>query len=284
MKKLALCISVYLITALSFKSVEAGEPLPAMPTENTVEQYIANLYRQIDFSAGETLNYDVFAKAYHGYMNLYNDGKLNLQKQVLTICDMTQSSTKDRMWVIDLANKKVLFNTYVAHGQGSGEEFATSFSNAMNSHKSSLGFYVTGEIYDGEHGASLRLYGMDNGFNSAAYERSVVVHGADYVCGKFIENNQKLGRSWGCPAVPSKLSNPIINAIKDGSCLFIYYPEKKYLASAYWLNKKVTQLPGSKNALMFQDAAFASVRKDTLIEYVSSTGKIDSVRQVNHSF
>lgn len=283
MKKLALCVTVYLITALSFKSVEAGEPLPAIPTENTVEQYIANLYKQIDFSAGETLNYDVFAKAYHGYMNLYNEGKLNAQKQIITICDMTQSSTKDRMWIIDLANKKVLFNTYVAHGQGSGEEYATSFSNEMNSHKSSLGFYVTGEIYNGDHGASLRLYGMDKGFNSAAYDRSVVVHGADYVCGKFIENNQKLGRSWGCPAVPSKLSNSIINTIKDGSCLFIYYPEKNYLASAYWLNKKVTQLPGSKNDLMFQNAAFASVRKDTLIEYVSSTGKIDSVRQVNHS-
>ncbi|MGN6568343.1 MAG: murein L,D-transpeptidase catalytic domain family protein, partial [Flavipsychrobacter sp.] len=250
---------------------------------NTVDQFIANTYRQIDFSGADTLSYDVFAKAYHGYINLYNEGKLNPERQLLTICDMTESSTRNRMWVIDLASKKVLFNTYVAHGQGSGEEFATSFSNEMNSHKSSLGFYVTGETYDGEHGTSLRLYGMDKGFNNSAYDRSVVVHGADYVCGKFIENNQKLGRSWGCPAVSSKLSGAIINTIKDGSCLFIYYPEKKFLASSYWMNKKVTVLPGSKNALMFQNTAFVP-NGDTVIQYVSSAGNIDSVRHINHSF
>lgn len=282
MKKLVLCLSMYLITAMSFKTVKADEPMPAIPATTTVDQYIGNIYKQINFSGVDTLNYDVFAKAYHGYMNLYNEGKLNPGCQMLTVCDMTESSTRNRMWVIDLSKKKVLFNTYVAHGQGSGEEFATSFSNATNSHKSSLGFYVTGDIYDGEHGASLRLYGMDKGFNNAAYDRSVVVHGADYVSGNFIENNQKLGRSWGCPAVPSKLSGPIINAIKGGSCLFIYYPEKKFLASSYWMNKKVTQLPGGKTDLMFQQPVIAASR-DTLIQYVSSTGKIDSVKHLNRS-
>ena len=140
---------------------------------------------------------------------------------------------------------KVLFNTWVAHGQGSGTEYATSFSNTNSSHQSSLGFYVTGTTYNGIHGTSLRLFGMDEGYNDAAFDRDIVVHGADYVSEKFIKEREYLGRSWGCPAVPSNLSLPIINTIKDGTCLFIYYPEKNYLLASNWLNKKMSVMPGS---------------------------------------
>jgi hypothetical protein len=177
-----------------------------------------------------------------GYLNLKNAGQLNNDKEIISICDFTLSANTNRLWIIDLRQHKVLFNTYVAHGQGSGEEFATSFSNTENSHQSSIGFYVTDETYIGEHGLSLRLKGLDNRYNSAALERGIVLHGADYVCRDFIEGNQRLGRSWGCPAVASNLAPNIINSIKGGSCLFIYYPDKKYLATSFWLNKKANKM------------------------------------------
>lgn len=207
-------------------------------SEAPIENEVSAIYRQIDFSSGKTLSFDVFSKAYCGYMNLRSEGKLNNIRNIISICDFNLPSTENRLWVIDLDHKKVLFNTHVAHGQGSGENYAHSFSNNNNSHQSSLGFYVTGDIYDGEHGTSLRLFGMDEGFNDAAYDRGIVIHAAEYVCDKYVCQNHRLGRSWGCPAVDPQLSTPIINTIKDKTCLFIYYPESKYLQTAYWLNKK----------------------------------------------
>ena len=267
MKKLILCVYVCLISALVAKPVRGTESA-STTVEAAAMRYINNIYAHLDFCANNRIPYDVFVKACHGYMNLKNAGKLNSEKPVLTICDFTMSSNENRMWIVDLEQKKILFNTYVAHGQGSGEEFATVFSNNDGSHQSSLGFYVTGDTYEGEHGTSLHLYGMDEGYNDAAYNRDIVVHGADYVCSKFIQGNQRLGRSWGCPAVPSNLSLPIINTIKDGSCLFIYYPEKSYLKTAFWLNKKLDQLPAD---VMSSDIRFASMKpvkkRDTVIVY-----------------
>jgi hypothetical protein len=112
----------------------------------------------------------------------------------------------------------------VAHGRNSGEEYANSFSNSGDSFKSSLGFYATGEIYIGKHGNSLRLDGLEKGLNDNARSRGVVMHGADYVAENFIKNNQRLGRSLGCPALPIELTDEIINLIKNKSCLYIYHP------------------------------------------------------------
>ncbi|XZF12656.1 murein L,D-transpeptidase catalytic domain family protein [Chitinophagaceae bacterium MMS25-I14] len=246
MNKKILCLLVCLLTISPRFSAIASEPAVVM-SEQRVASYIDNLYKQIRFDANGILDHDVFEKAMRGYINLSNAGKLNNQKHTLTVCDLTKSANQYRIWVIDLDSKNVLFHTYVAHGQGSGEEFATAFSNRNESHQTSLGFYVTGETYDGEHGTSLKLYGMDRGFNSAAYDRGIVVHGAEYVCKQFINDNSHLGRSWGCPAVPSSLSLKIINAIKDGTCLFMYYPQKSYLKTAYWLNKKLDRLPEDNN-------------------------------------
>ncbi|PZF73507.1 murein L,D-transpeptidase catalytic domain family protein [Taibaiella soli] len=245
MKKFTLCIVVCLLLALQANFVFAGSSVNDLnnTTTDQVATYIKNTYKQIAFPKNDTLDYDIFDKAMHGYINLRNAGKLNQQKNLLTVCDLTRSSNDYRLWIIDLDKKTIVFHTYVAHGQGSGEEFAKAFSNRNNSHQTSLGFYVTGETYEGEHGTSLKLNGMDNGFNSAAFDRGIVVHGADYVCKNFIADNQRLGRSWGCPAVPSALSLPIINTIKDGTCLFIYYPQAKYLHTAFWLNKKIEHLP-----------------------------------------
>ena len=134
-----------------------------------------------------------------------------------------------RLWVIDLEKNIVLFQTLVAHGRNTGEEFAKEFSNQSESFKSSIGFYATGEIYDGKHGKSLKLDGLEKGLNDKARERAVVIHGADYVSESFIKSNGRLGRSQGCPAVPNEISAQLIELIKDKSCLFIYHPSRSYI-------------------------------------------------------
>jgi len=277
MKKVTMCLCVYLIVVFSYNAVSADEGAPLL-TDNVVERYISQLYQQIDFSKFTTLSYDVFDKAYRGYLNLRSSGKLNLDQEVISICDFSLSSTENRLWVIDLAKRKVLFNTYVAHGEGSGDDSANSFSNTFNSHKSSLGFYVTGDIYNGEHGTSLRLNGMDYGFNDAAYDRGIVVHGAEYVNNKFVASHNRLGRSWGCPALPTALYRPIIDVIKYGTCLFIYYPDNKYLSSTCWLNRKIANLPECNMMadVLPQQAPKPRVR---VIEYVHN-GVVDSTRTV----
>jgi len=278
MKKLILCTMAYLMVALSYKVVSADEIKP-LADEARIEAYISGLYQQIDFGKCDQLSYEVFNKAFHGYLNLKHAGKLSTEKEIISICDFNLPSTANRLWIIDLTRKKVLYNTYVAHGQGSGEEFANAFSNRNDSHQSSLGFYVTTDTYNGEHGTSLRLQGMDQGFNDAAYNRGIVVHGAKYVSNRFINSTDRLGRSWGCPAVPQELSLPIINTIKDGTCLFICYPDQKYVSSSYWLNKKINMLPDN----IYADMTPMGLRKPgrvRTIEYVHN-GKIDSVRTVS---
>ncbi len=148
---------------------------------------------------------------------------------ILSIADLSQSSNSKRLYIIDIENKKILFNTYVAHGRNSGEEFATSFSNKQNSFQSSLGFYITANTYEGSHGLSLRLKGIENGINDIAEDRGIVVHGASYVSKNFINQFGRLGRSQGCPAVSEELCMPIINTIKGGSCFYMFYPDKNYL-------------------------------------------------------
>jgi hypothetical protein len=122
-----------------------------------------------------------------------------------------------------------LFNTFVSHGRNSGTDMATEFSNDPNSFKSSLGFYVTGDTYKGEHGYSLRLDGKEKGINDNAQERSIVMHAADYVNEAVVKAKGYLGRSLGCPAVPPALHKAIINTIKDGTCLFLYSPDQYYI-------------------------------------------------------
>ncbi|GAA4398265.1 murein L,D-transpeptidase catalytic domain family protein [Nibrella viscosa] len=156
-------------------------------------------------------------------------------KPIISIVDMSQPSTKKRLYVIDLANKKLLFHTYVSHGRNTGELMASSFSNVNSSNKSSLGFYKTLDTYMGKHGLSLKLKGLEKGFNDNAYDRAIVLHGADYVCEDFVRRTGRLGRSQGCPAVPNAMSKQIITAVKGGSCLFVYYPNQDYLKKSTYL-------------------------------------------------
>jgi hypothetical protein len=180
------------------------------------------------------LSEKAFEFAWKGYQKLRAKGML-AKDNVLSICDFSQSSRNKRLYVIDLVGMKLLINTYVAHGRNTGGEFAKSFSNNPNSHKSSLGFYVTRSTYSGSHGLSLKIDGVERGFNDKALRRNIVVHGSEYVGSNFIENNPFTGRSYGCPAVPDNESAEVINSIKDGSCLFIYYPNKTYISKSQLL-------------------------------------------------
>jgi hypothetical protein len=191
-----------------------------------------SLYKQIDFGSNK-VSFDAFNKAYQGYINLKKAGKLS-GNDVITIADFSLISTAKRLWVIDLTQKKVLFNTQVAHGQGSGGAYATVFSNTDQSHQSSIGFYVTKSTYCGKHGCSLKIAGMDKGFNDNAEARNVVIHPANYCSPSYVNQNKKLGRSWGCPAVAPEVAQPIINTIQGGTMLFVYAPQAKY--SSQWLN------------------------------------------------
>lgn len=155
--------------------------------------------------------------------------KMKLDNPILAICDFTQSSRNKRLYVIDLIKKKLLYHTYVAHGRNSGNEFAEHFSNANSSYQSSLGFYKTLGTYQGKHGLSLRLEGLEKGINDRALERAIVMHGADYVSEAFIRNTGRLGRSLGCPAVSIEDSKKLIGMLYNGAGLFIYSGDQHYL-------------------------------------------------------
>lgn len=173
------------------------------------------------------LNRKAFELAQQGYEKLREQGAL-INDNVISIIDFSLPSTEKRLYVVDLKNYQVLYKTYVAHGKNSGGLMANSFSNKLSSNKSSLGFYKTLGTYIGKHGYSLKLQGLERGINDNAYQRAIVMHGADYVNASYIPKLGYIGRSQGCPAVSSREATPIINAIKDGSCLFIYSPNSVY--------------------------------------------------------
>lgn len=176
-----------------------------------------------------------FKAAMKGFEKLRNSGRV-ANDHIITIADFTTSSAKKRLYVIDLDQQKILYNTYVAHGQGSGAEYARRFSNTPESLQSSPGFYLTTTTYTGKHGYSLKLNGLEPGINDQAVNRAIVMHGADYVSSQYIRKHGYLGRSWGCPAIPQKLRTPIINTIRNGSVLFIYCENSNYLRKSKMLN------------------------------------------------
>ncbi|MCK9640658.1 MAG: murein L,D-transpeptidase catalytic domain family protein [Prolixibacteraceae bacterium] len=193
------------------------------------------LYKAVNLSE-LGLDKTIFELAIKGLNKLVSSGKL-LNSTIVTIVDFSQSCNKKRLYVIDLKNKRMLFNTYVAHGRNTGTEFAKSFSNEEGSLKSSLGFYITAHPITGSHtGFSLMIDGVEKGINDHACKRAIIIHGADYVTENFIRKNGRLGRSLGCPALPPDLNKPIIETIKDGTCLFIYNPDNHYLGNSSLLN------------------------------------------------
>lgn len=161
--------------------------------------------------------------ALNGFFEL-KDKNFLTNDSLLTLIDFSRPSTEKRLYVLDIKNKKLLKHTLVAHGINTGNVFAESFSNIQQSKKSSLGLYITKETYSGEHGYSLRIQGMSKGINDKAEDRAIVIHGADYVSDDFIKEFGRIGRSFGCPALPVDQTDEIIDLIKNGSCLFIYHP------------------------------------------------------------
>lgn len=178
----------------------------------------------IDCKLDGVLSFKIFRTAYKGYSHIENLKK----KDLITIIDYSLPSSEKRLFVINLENKNLLFKCLVAHGKNSGENFAVSFSNDTRSLKSSLGFFVTGETYNGENGYSLKLDGLEKNINDNARTREIVIHGADYVSEKFVSRYGRLGRSWGCLAVPPEILRELVDKISNGSCLFIYANDKSY--------------------------------------------------------
>jgi hypothetical protein len=190
------------------------------------------LYGNMNLSA-MGLSEQAFHYAVKGYHYLQSLGKLD--NNILSIVDFSLPASRKRLFVIDMENAKLLFNTYVAHGRNSGKEYATQFSNRPESFQSSLGFYITKGTYSGAHGFSLQLEGEEKGINDNAFSRAIVMHSADYVNKKLIKSQGYMGRSLGCPALPKAVYKPIIETIKNGSCLFMYSPHSNYVSKSQLL-------------------------------------------------
>lgn len=187
------------------------------------------LYHRMNLTS--VLKYKAFEQAMQGYHRLKPK-----HDQILTVIDFTLPSTDKRMVVLDVKNENVLYHTIVSHGRNSGDKYARSFSNRHGSYQSSLGFYETAQTYQGGNGYSLVLHGLEKGINDQAKARAVVIHGADYCSESFIRSTGRLGRSYGCPALPQHLARPIINTIKNGTLLYIYADNPQYMA-----NTKIVQ-------------------------------------------
>lgn len=208
-------------------------PATTRSSSYSISGSFTKLYETLDL-ASIGLSQPAFEYACKGYFKLVANHEVH-DGSYLTICDLSQSSHKKRLYVIDMTNQKVLINTYVAHGRNSGLDYATHFSNKPESLQSSLGFYSTASTYQGNNGLSLRMRGLEPGFNNNAWQRAIVVHGADYIGPQRLQNAY-MGRSYGCPAVPRAESGKLINLIKNGSCLFIYAKDKNYLKYSKILN------------------------------------------------
>lgn len=183
----------------------------------------------------EGLSSKALLQAVNGYATLKE--KHTVEKDVLVVIDYTKSSNAERFYVLDMRDTSLTYSLIVAHGRNTGDEFATSFSNQPGSYMSSLGFFKTAETYDGKHGLSLRLDGLERGINHLARERAIVIHQADYVSMDFAAEHGRIGRSLGCPALPQENYSAVIDLIKDGCLLYIFGGDEHYASQSAVLSK-----------------------------------------------
>jgi hypothetical protein len=197
--------------------------LALLPSVGVARDLLAPLAR-----AAPTLDPDVLARALEATGCAVSSGAAPRPRR-LAVIDYTLPSTRPRLWVFDLERQALLFHEHVAHGRGSGGDMATAFSNVEGSHQSSLGLFRTAETYVGENGYSLRMDGLEPGFNDRARERLLVMHGADYVDPAQAKRQGRLGRSWGCPAVRRAVARPVIDSLAQGQLLFAYARDREWL-------------------------------------------------------
>lgn len=216
-----------LICSILFSSFTLNHhPIPDQKTNN--QPFIAVAQTNNLHLSAPKLNVQVLRLALKAYSKVEKEGLV--KNPTLTVIDYSLPSNKQRMWVFNMRNQRLLYKTYVAHGKNSGQGAdAKQFSNTKDSKKSSLGTYITQDTYIGHKGYSLNLQGLDKGFNNNAHDRRIVVHGAWYVDQQFINKQGRAGSSWGCPAIPEPMTKPIINTIKNGSVVFAYYPDKNFI-------------------------------------------------------
>ncbi len=190
-----------------------------------------SIYDQID---NQSMSFEAFDLALSGWNELKDS--IDLIDNVISVVDFSQPSTNKRFYLIDLDTRQVVYQDYIAHGKNTGNLMAKKFSNTPHSNQSSLGFYKTAETYHGKHGLSLKLDGLEIGINDMARQRAIVIHAAKYAEESFIKKYGRLGRSFGCPALPAQNYDEIIELIKGGTLLFIYFPESRYLENSSVLN------------------------------------------------
>lgn len=239
---------LFLVTLLGFSSISLGIGKSAselkysdllevdsirLEAKSNFSDYVSDLYAEL----GDTsLLFAAFEKAMTGYHNLDKFQKIR-RKDIITVIDFSKPSNQDRLFIIDLCDRKILRKSVVAHGVNSGGLYATKFSNDQNSHQSSLGFYLTSSTYSGKYDLALRLEGLEYS-NSHANSRGVVMHAAKYATYEFLESNGGvLGRSYGCPAMPYTHFHQVVEWIKEGTCLYIYHPSRSYARNSRYLNR-----------------------------------------------
>lgn len=220
---------VSLLIAWPQATAVASMPVAIVPTPRAVPSPVERMLAQASGLRRDVLERAMLATS-------CADQRGDAAPPTLTVIDFSLPSTAKRMWVFDLASHDLRFEEHVAHGQGTGDDLARAFSNTDGSHQSSLGVFRTAETYVGKHGRSLRLDGLEPGFNDRARQRAIVIHGADYVSETFIASHGRLGRSWGCPAVRTDVIDPLIDTIAGGGLVFAWYPEDEWLDASAYLN------------------------------------------------
>lgn len=231
---LFLVLIFILSTFLYFSNAQTGLSKERQLALKKAELNIKELYSELN-AAQYDLSFTAFRYAYIGYQTMKKQHRLN-NKELFSIIDFTKDCNSKRFYTIDLEKMKIVYYTYVAHGKKSGERMATSFSDVVESNKSSIGFYITGSTYNGGNGYSLMLHGDEKGYNSNLAKRSVVVHAADYANEDYIARNGRMGRSLGCPALPENIYKQVIETIKEKTMIFVYYNDAKYLKTSKYLN------------------------------------------------
>jgi hypothetical protein len=215
-------VRVIAVVFLFIVACGCGE-VERVQVEADAYQEFVRLVKHVRNTNFSVLSADAFREFCIGYCNMLNEGIITRRDRAVLI-DYSKPSREERWYILDLVSQSVESSSLVAHGRNTGSNTAKHFANTCNSRKSSLGFFLTAETYVGKHGYSLKLDGLERTLNSNARKRAIVVHGADYVSQEFIKKNGRLGRSWGCPALPKKISKAAIDKVKGGACLYVHGP------------------------------------------------------------